>query len=381
MRQRKKPARRKKWNRVVALNAIGEPGQLLAAFSSTPSVGVTIYDPELRIQFINQALAERTSLPLQAHLGKTIREIVGDATAQVEAASRKVFATGKPLSNVEIREKLPARDEVGYWVASFFPLLDSAGQVRQVGAVTVDITKQKKLEESLHALSGGLIRIRDEEQRRLAHELHDSINQHHVALKMNLGRLTRSKALPKDVARLVKESVQLLDECMAQTRTISYLLHPPLLDEAGLLSALRWYAAGFQRRSGIKVKLEVSPGLERLPEEIETAAFRIVQECLSNVQRHSGSATATVRVRREENDLRVEVEDQGRGMPTSGPSKVGAATIIMGVGLAGMRERVKHLNGQLEIHSCTDGSRVSVLLPLSGGGAGRGVRRVTPSWS
>ena len=284
MRQKKKPARRKKWNRVAALNAIGEPGQLLAAFSSTPSVGVAIYDAHLRIQFINEALAEMTGFPVEAHLGRTIRDILGDAAGMVEDSVRKVFATGEPLSNVEITEKLPTRKEIGHWVESYFPLKDSAGQVQQVGNVVVEITKQKKLEQTLHELSRQLLRIRDEEQRRVARELHDSLNQYHAALKMNLGRLGRNKKMPKDSAGLVRESVELLNACMAETRTISYLLHPPLLDEAGLASALRWYAAGFQQRSGIKVKVEISPAFERLPQEMETAVFRIVQECLSKAR-------------------------------------------------------------------------------------------------
>ncbi len=207
-------------------------------------------------------------------------------------------------------------------------------------------------------LSARVFRSQDEERRRIARQLHETVAQSLAALKMNLakiGRLITGDASARDV---LVESVLLTDEAIKEIRTLSYVLHPPLLEEGGLAPGLRWYATGFAERSGINVQLDVPPDLERMPEQIEIAVFRIVQECLSNIHRHSGSAKAWIRVVREGNNLRVEVEDEGEGMPAA------HALGYAGVGLAGIRERVIQLGGQLEIHSSSHGTQITVILPL-----------------
>jgi signal transduction histidine kinase len=207
-------------------------------------------------------------------------------------------------------------------------------------------------------LSAHVLRSQDEERRRIARQLHETVAQSLAALKMNLVRIGRLVSGGANASDVLSESVALTDEAMKEIRTLSYLLHPPLLEEGGLVPGLRWYATGFAERSGINVHLDVSPDLERMPEEIEMVVFRIVQECLNNIHRHSGSTTARVRVVRESSNLRVEVEDEGRGMPAS------HARAFAGVGLAGIRERAKQLGGRLEIHSSSHGTKVSVILPL-----------------
>ena len=150
----------------------------------------------------------------------------------------------------------------------------------------------------------------------------------------------------------------------AEVRTISHLLHPPLLDEAGLLSAIRWYVEGYSQRSRIAVELDLPENFGRLPSEMETAVFRVVQECLTNVHRHSGSAVATIRLRRREDHLLLEIEDKGRGIPPEKQLEL-ATSGKVGVGIRGMRERLRQLGGTLEIESNSAGTVISVQLPVS----------------
>ena len=226
-----------------------------------------------------------------------------------------------------------------------------------------DVTDRKRAEESLRTLSGQLLNLQDEERRRIARELHDSVGQMVVALGMNLAlvQAENNQLSPKAVSAC-RESVELIQQTSKELRTISHLLHPPLLDEAGLPSAIRWYVEGFAERSKMAVKLELSPELGRLAPEVETAIFRIVQECLTNIHRHSGSRTAHICIAHNGREVRVEVQDQGKGMPTRANNTPRSKT---GVGIRGMRERVRQLGGHFEIRSGKDGTVVVALLPVT----------------
>ena len=208
------------------------------------------------------------------------------------------------------------------------------------------------------------MQIRDDESRRLARELHDSIGQLLAALSMNNAAVgAEANKLSPAAARAFSENVSLVNQISAEIRTISHLLHPPLLDEAGLPSALRWYVDGFSERSRIKVDLEMRPELARLPKEVEISIFRTVQECLTNIHKHSDSPTATIRVIQEGESLRLEIEDAGKGIP---PEKQSLLTSpgASGVGVSGMRERLRQLGGSLEIQSDANGTRVTATLPV-----------------
>ena len=173
-----------------------------------------------------------------------------------------------------------------------------------------------RAQESLRQLSAQLLRAQDDERRRIAQELHDSTAQNLAALAMNLaGIKLEAHSLNRMSRDILAESVQLADRCMQEIRDFSYLLHPPTLDEYGLASALRWYVDGYARRSGIQVDLDLPEGLRRLPRDAETALFRVVQECLTNVQRHSGSPTVKIRIVQEPEAFRLEVKDKGCGLP------------------------------------------------------------------
>src|SRR5436309_5190572 len=208
-----------------------------------------------------------------------------------------------------------------------------------------DITRREETERALHELSGRLLHLRDEEQRRIARELHDSTAQKVSALAMNLAVLDRiSGALGTEERRALAESLALADECSRELRDLASLLHPPLLDDVGLESALQWYADSFGRLTGIMVSMDISPRLVRLGREIETTIFRIVQECLNNIQHHSGSKTAAIRIHTSDGVVTVEVADHGRGIPAEFARGAGP-----GVGIPGMRGRVQQLGGQFEI--------------------------------
>jgi signal transduction histidine kinase len=223
--------------------------------------------------------------------------------------------------------------------------------------------------EVVRELSGRLLQMQDEERRHIARELHDSVGQILAALAMNLSAVqSESDRITPAAAAALVEGSDLVRELSRQVRTISHLLHPPLLDEVGLISALQWYVEGFGERSKIQVSLNLPADFGRLPRDMEIAIFRIVQECLTNVHRHSGSRSAAVCITRAASQLRVEVEDAGKGVPAEKQSQIvgGGRT---GVGMSGMRERVRQFGGRLEVSSVPGHTIVVATLPLSEGRA------------
>jgi PAS domain S-box-containing protein len=230
-----------------------------------------------------------------------------------------------------------------------------------------DITQQKESEKALKEseLAARLLRLQDEERRRIARELHDGVGQLLAAMSMNVCKVKEETSkLSPDAARCVEENSNMIEQISADIRTMSYLFHPPLLDELGLESALKWYVEGFAERSKIAAKLELPVDLGRLPKDQEMCLFRLVQECLTNIHRHSESSTALVRLWRTPGEIRMEVSDEGRGIHQEIQSKV-ASGKSAGVGLRGMRERVKQFDGTLEIHSNGKGASILVTLPLT----------------
>ncbi len=220
--------------------------------------------------------------------------------------------------------------------------------------------------QSLRQLSARLLRVQDDERRRIARDLHDSTGQIVALLSMNLSALeTEAQKTSPELAKAISENMQIVNQVSGELRTISYLLHPPLLDEMGLVSALRWYVEGFGQRSGVKVNLELGCDIGRLSRELETAIFRVIQECLTNIHRHSESPTAAIRMYQASGRLILEVEDKGKGIAPEKQS-MPAAT---GVGLRGMRERIKDFHGELEIASSNEGTLVKVAVPLAASAA------------
>jgi len=213
---------------------------------------------------------------------------------------------------------------------------------------------------ALRRLSVKLLRVQDEERRRIARELHDSLGQDLTAAKICIDMVSQEKKLDSPHLR---DARSLVDRCISDTRTLSHLLHPPLLDEAGFVSAAKWYVEGFGQRSGIRTQLELPEQIHRLPIQMETALFRILQEALTNVHRHSGSRAVQVRVAVEKDNVILTVRDFGMGVPREVLDRFWK-TGNVGVGLAGIRERLKELGGVLEIESNLDGTLLRATIPL-----------------
>ena len=247
--------------------------------------------------------------------------------------------------------------------------------IRTICVIATDLTEisganeaLKASEDTLRNLSGRLLWLQDEERRRISRDLHDVTGQKLALLSMDLSGILKNKDISKDkeINRLLLESINLSNDVNKEIRTLSYLLHPPLLDELGLPSAVEWFTQGFESRTGIHVKVDIPSSFVRLTPDAEVALFRIVQESLANVHRYSGSATAFVRARSNHANVCLEIGDFGKGIGKESKTPDRTPVAPLGVGIQGMRERVRQLSGTLEITSRPGkGTLVTAVLPVS----------------
>lgn len=285
-------------------------------------------------------------------LGKNITELLG---------------TKFPVAIAQIQRQLT---HSGYWEGELVHTrkdgqeiyvesrwsLHRDGDPRTILELNTDITERKRYQEQLQALSGKLMQVQDEERRRIARDLHDSTGQKLVALKLSLEQHRSS-------SRGSADEVKLVDDILQDIRTLSQLLHPPLLEESGLLSAVRWLVEGFSSRSGINVTFNSADKIDRLPPDVELALFRVIQEALNNIHRHSEASAAELDVKKLNDSLVLTISDDGKGMHAPAGKKPGPATL--GVGLLGMRERLSQLGGRLTIHSGKKGTKIEAQVPLA----------------
>ena len=236
------------------------------------------------------------------------------------------------------------------------------GRAKQILGTFTDVTALKRAEQELHSLSTRLLEVEETEQRRIARELHDGTAQLLFAIGANLANMRKLTGLPANVIGTLGDCQALVDECLKEVRSLSYLLHHPLLEQAGLPAALEWVAEGFSQRSGIDVELKIDASLERLPLPLERHLFRVVQEGLGNVARHSGSRKAILRLERVDDHVRLLIQDFGRGMPAV--SSTGSDDKVLGVGIPGMRDRLRHIGGHLNILSSGQGTTLEVIVPV-----------------
>jgi PAS domain S-box-containing protein len=265
-------------------------------------------------------------------------------------------------------------------------LRDDHGELRGFSKVTRDLTERRALEDrtrqlnkelrarvteltesqrqveqrtlDLQKLSGVLMHVQDEERRRLARALHDDVGQEMAAIKIEVDSFIE---LNSDHDGHLAHVADLAGSVLGKIRNLSYLLHPPLLDESGLLPALHWYFEGMERRSQLRITFDCKPLMfPRLPQDVEIALFRIIQEALTNVYRHSGSEDARIELNQEADTIRVRIRDFGKGIPDPHTT----LSAIPGVGISGMRERVKQLNGELHIRSTEPGTLVEAIIPI-----------------
>jgi PAS domain S-box-containing protein len=339
--------------------------EIVNAFFSSSTVGFGILDSQLRYTRVNDVLPRMAALKPEDLLGKSVPQVFGTRGERTEVVLRNILKTGTPLLDREISAELPGKPgQVRYWLVNYFPIPGRTGEFTQVGIIAVDVTARRIAEEALRKLSGRLLGIQDQERRRIARELHDSLGQYLAGLKIALEMVSNTPS-PEKRNSLLAECRDILEKSITETRTLSHLLHPPLLDEAGFASAASWFVTGFSQRSGIEVRLELPEDLPRLSEAVEIALFRVLQESLTNVHRHSQARTAEIKVEVDAEEICMEVTDHGRGVPDHVLRQLRGDGTQLGVGLAGMRERIHELGGTFDVTSNEKGTTVRAAVPLS----------------
>jgi PAS domain S-box-containing protein len=336
--------------------------EIVNAFFSSSAIGFGILDSQFRYTRVNDVLPRMAGLKPEDLLGTPVSQIFGETGLRAEAVLRQVVESGQPVLDREVSAELPGKPgDPRHWLVNYFPIREDGGAVTQVGVTAVDVTARRNAEDALRTLSGRLIGIQDQERRRIARELHDSLGQYLAGLKIAIDMLS-SRSAEKDP--LLVECADILERAIVETRTLSHLLHPPLLDEAGFASAASWFVAGFSQRSKIPVSLDLPPDLQRLPDVVEIALFRVLQESLTNVHRHSRAKSAEISVDVDAEQVTIEIRDHGRGMPAHIIRQIEAETSKLGVGLAGMRERIHELGGRFVVSSDDRGTTVQASIPL-----------------
>jgi signal transduction histidine kinase len=277
---------------------------------------------------------------------------------------------------------------LGWTYSRAVPLLNISGEIQEWFGAASDVTARKEAEENfrklaqtldaevrartreleeqsdqVRELSWRLLTSQDEERRHIARELHDSAGQTLTVLGISLAQLLQKTG--RNAPELASEAEQIqetVQQLHREIRTTSYLLHPPLLDENGLYSAISWFLKGILERSGLEVQFDISKDFGRLPRDMELVIFRLVQECLTNIHRHSESKTASIRIARETNQITLDIRDQGKGMPPARLAEIQLGR--SGVGIGGMRERLRQFEGTMNIESDSSGTRVFATIPL-----------------
>jgi signal transduction histidine kinase len=314
---------------------------------------------EQRILLMDRSIAMKKSgaSTLLAQVPLT-RQIIASADAMDELAESMYSEEEGLLAQRQARERSYFSAAVAILMTSLFLALVLFLIHHQL--LTEQVRERAKAEATQRALAARLLNVQDEERRKFARELHDSVGQHLAAIKMGVSIL--GSKTPGDA--ILQDCLRLLDDAIAETRTISHLLHPPLLDEAGLKSASRWFVEGFGQRSGIDVHLEIPDTGERLTQAIELALFRVLQESLTNVHRHSKATRADVSLNTSGNSVILRVKDNGTGMPAEILQNLRQERAGAGVGLAGMTERIRETGGRLEIHSSAAGTEIVARVPI-----------------
>jgi len=303
-----------------------------------------------RVVFCNPSLATLLGTTQEAMVGLPFDEII---VPDDRPPFRKLL---EELQNGSCQAELRLRRFDQSVIPARFSLTILSRDNSVTGVLVTDLSSEKTYAE----LASRIQSLQDEERKKIARELHDSVGQLLSALGMNLSRLqNESRDLSSSSVNLLSDCATMVDQVTREIRTISHLLHPPLLDLAGLESAIRWYVDGFSHRSNIKVDLQTDSDRGRLPADVEICLFRVVQECLTNVYRHSGGDSCSISITRDGQVVHLDIQDNGHGFP-----KAGEVLSSAGVGLRGMQERLRPLGGTLQVHSNENGTTVMVVVPV-----------------
>lgn len=358
--------------RRATIDALRESEERFRTLVRDLNVGVVLHGPDETIHYVNPAALEMFHASEESVLGKAVEDLGFVALDE----NGEPFPAGDLPHKIVIRERRAVRGglmgwripgvEKTLWIyGNAIPQFREDGSLLRVIASFADITELKNAERDIHQLSMQLLLLQDEERRRIGRELHDGLAQTILAVNLSLAQARQSiSPLGKETERNFEKARGLLQQMSREIRTMSYLLHPPLLDDLGLVSALKEYVHGFSERSGIETYLYLQSDFPRLSQEAETALFRIVQESLGNVQKHSGSSTARIRLRQEADLAVLEIADQGKGMALPGDGRPESGGIHLGVGLPGIRERLAQLGGELQIESGESGTSLRATIPI-----------------
>ncbi len=268
-----------------------------------------------------------------------------------------------PPGSTVLYRQLSVWEQYRWWISGTLGLL--ALESLLIVALLASLRRRRRAEESLKGLTGQLLQSQDEERRRMARDLHDGTAQDLAGISLCLGQVLGPSALDGNGTRhLLEEAHSLSRKALQEVRSVSYALHPPVLDGMGLVPALRWYLDGLMKRTNLSIILDAPPEIEALQPEVEGTLFRIVQESMSNIMRHSGADTVRVRLERDFKSVRINIEDNGHGLEAQALSSLESGATL-GVGVAGMRERVRQFGGKLEIRSGGAGTTVLVSVPAS----------------
>lgn len=352
--------------RVFLLQGAEHPYRVLV---ETINEGVATLDGEGTVLYANNRFAELAGLPLEKFIGSRLQDHVVETELPRLKALLESGTRGSVKGEVKLKLNGSRRSSIRL---SLSPVKDA--ELESVCAVATDLTELsdpneaiQANEEALRQLSARLLELQDEERRRIARDLHDITGQKLALQCIALSRMTRllSPTANDETRESIAQCLDLTNQISEEIRTLSYLLHPPLLDELGLPAAVKWYAQGFQKRTGIRVDVDIQRKVPRLRSDAEVALFRVVQESLTNVHRYSGSHKACVRVRADEDEFTLEIADSGKGMPAENAKTPGGRIAPLGVGIQGMRQRIRQLSGRLEIVSqLGKGTVVAATLPL-----------------
>ena len=313
------------------------------------------------IQFWNRGAEEMYGWKKEEALGKVSQELLHTTFPKpVSEILEEVRRVGRWEG--ELRQA--ARDGKKLFVRSWWALMEQASEPAVILQINTDVGVQKQYEESLRRVSGHLMRVQDEERRRIARELHDSTGQKLAAARMFLESIAKTSN-SKSTDNRILETVELIEAAFQDIRTLSQVLHPPLLDEAGLVSAARSMVENFSQRAKIHVEFQVQENFGRLSQPVELALFRVIQESLTNIHRHSGAKRASVEIVQTGEGVTLEVRDNGKGLPPDFASK-GDRNRVLGVGILGMKERLMQLGGVLKIDSDKQGTVVTAVVPSQG---------------
>jgi len=367
-------------DRVFTLQGADHPYRVMV---ETINEGAATVSPGGEIFYANRRFAEMLAVPLEQLIGSTVQSVIESRECPtldellerarnvpqkeecflrvMNGRSLPVLLSMSPLRNLDVQAVCIIATDLTEHRKREAQLADANERLKS------EIAGRNRVERAFRQLTGRVLTLQDEERRRIARDLHDSTSQSLNRLVLNLAYVQKEMQpeSSSNVAKMLAESMEVAQQISKEIRDLSHLLYPPALDEMGLIPAMLAHAARTSEVTGIEISHDLPSAMRRLPREVEVALFRVLQESLENVRRHSGSKTTTIRLAQQDGTVLLEIKDQGAGMPPDLFTDPATSVAGLGVGVAGMRERLRQLGGQLEIKSGKGGTTVRATVPVA----------------